>query len=117
MVSTLAVIPIALIFVTSERWLLACSQDPRVSKIACNYCFYMIPGTWFFGQFDCSMKFLSAQYINKIPIFTQLFTTILHFGWCHLFVQRMDLGEFGVGMATNITYFLNMAIIDLLLRY
>lgn len=69
-VSTLAVIPIAFIFAYTERFLLACSQDAFVAHIACNYVFYMIPGAWFFGQFDCSMKFLGAQYINKIPIYT-----------------------------------------------
>lgn len=116
-VSTLVLFPIALVFASMERFLLACSWDPIVSKIACNYVVYMIPATWFFGQFDCSMRFLGAQYINKIPIYTQLFSTSLHVLWCYIFVQRMNLGELGVALAINITYFLNMAITDALLRY
>lgn len=76
----------------------------------------MIPAAWCYGQFDCSMKFLSAQYLNKIPIYAQLFSSSLHVLWCYLFVQKLELAEFGVGMATNITYLLNMTITDAMLR-
>jgi hypothetical protein len=49
----------------------------------------MIPGVWSMGQFDATKKFLSAQLKTKIPVIIQIATTVLHFGWCHLFVKKM----------------------------
>ena len=76
----------------------------------------MIPGVWAMGQFDSTKKFLSSQYKNSIPVWTQLFTTILHFGWCYLFISKWDLKERGAAAATNITYILNMLIADTWIR-
>jgi len=75
-------VPIIIIFGASEKILVAIRQDPAVSDIAQRYVCMMIPGIWSMGQFDATKKFLSAQYKNSIPVWTQLFTTILHFGWC-----------------------------------
>ena len=43
-------------------------------------------------------------------------TLILHFGWCQLFIRRLDLGEYGAAIATNITYILNVIIGDIWVR-
>ena len=77
----------------------------------------MIPGIWSMGQFDSTKKFLSAQYKNSIPVWTQLLTTALHFGWCQIFIIKMDGREKGAALATNITYILNMIIADTWIRY
>ena len=42
----------------------------------------------------------------------QLFTLILHFLWCYLFIVVMDGREVGAAMATNITYILNMVLLE-----
>lgn len=72
----------------------------------------MIPGVWAMGLFDALKKFLSAQCKNGIPVYTQLITTILHFGWCYLFISRMNMREYGAAIATNITYILNCVIAE-----
>ena len=77
----------------------------------------MIPGVWAMGQFDSTKKFLSSQYKNSIPVWTQLFTTALHFYWCHLFIVKYDMRERGAAAATNITYILNMVIADVWIRF
>jgi len=76
----------------------------------------MIPGVWSMGQFDATKKFLSAQLKTKIPVIVQIATTLLHFGWCHLFVKRMGMREVGAALATNITYILNMIVADIWIR-
>jgi len=43
-------------------------------------------------------------------------TTILHFGWCQLFITHLDMEEKGAAIATNITYILNMLIADIWIR-
>jgi len=110
-------IPIIFIFVYADDILIAIHQDPGVSKTARSLVTLMIPGVWAMGQFDATKKFLSSQYKNSIPVYTQLLTTLLHFGWCSLFITRLGLRERGVAAATNITYILNMIIADCWVRY
>ena len=40
----------------------------------------------------------------------------MHIGCCELFVKNLAMRETGTAIATNITYFLNMIIMDSLLR-
>jgi MATE family multidrug resistance protein len=54
--------------------------------------------------------------VSGIPVWTQALTLILHFGWCHLFIIKLEWREVGAAIATNITYILNMVITDLWIR-
>ena len=63
-------------------------------------------------MFDATRKFLSAQFETKIPLYVQLITLILHIFWCYLFITVGGWREVGAAMATNITYVLNMVLID-----
>lgn len=63
-------VPIIIIFVTSDKILVAMGQDPEVSRIAKRYVTMMIPGVWAMGQFDSTKKFLSSQLKNQIPVWT-----------------------------------------------
>jgi len=61
-------IPIMIIFIYSDRILVAIDQDASVAAIAKTYVCLMIPGVWAMGQFDSTKKFLSSQYKNSIPV-------------------------------------------------
>lgn len=87
-----------------------------MAKKAQIYCTVLIPGVWSMAQFDATKKFLSAQFITKIPVIVQIVTTVLHFGWCQLFITKLNLREYGAALATNITYILNMIIADIWIR-
>lgn len=50
-------------------------------------------------------------------MYTMIFTSILHFLWCYIFVFDYGWSIFGVSLATIITYFLNFAIITLYCMY
>ncbi len=44
-------------------------------------------------------------------------TLVLHLLWCYLFITVLDGREVGAAMATNITYILNMVLIDIYCFY
>ena len=105
-------IPIVIIYLLSDKILIALDQDPEISIIAKRYCCILIPGIWAQSMFDATRKFLSAQFEIEIPLYVQFFTLVLHFLWCYLFITVMGGREVGAAMATNITYILNMIIVD-----
>uniref|UniRef100_A0A7S3CJI4 Multidrug and toxin extrusion protein n=1 Tax=Strombidium rassoulzadegani TaxID=1082188 RepID=A0A7S3CJI4_9SPIT len=115
-VVTVIMVPIVLIFVYSDKILIAIKQDPEVSRIARRYVTIMIPGVWSMGQFDATKKFLSSQYKNRIPVWVQLGTTIIHLALSSLFVDQLKMRETGAALAMNVTYILNMLISDACIR-
>ena len=68
-------------------------------------------------MFDANKKFLSAQFEICIPVYIQLFTLILHALLCYHFIVVHNGREYGAAMASNITYILNMVIIDIICSY
>jgi len=60
MVCTVIMIPIIIIFIFSDKILIAIKQDPTIAIIARHYCCMMIPGVWAMGMFDATRKFLSS---------------------------------------------------------
>lgn len=65
------------------------------------------------GMFDATRKFLTSQFQMWIPVWTQVFTLILHIFLCWLLTWHYELNETGAAIATNITYVLNMVICDI----
>ena len=57
-------IPIIVIFIFSDKILMALHQDQDVALKARRYVTLMIPGVWAMGQFDSTKKFLSCQFKN-----------------------------------------------------
>ena len=113
-VATLIMIPIIIIYIFSDKILIALEQDAAIAVIARRYCCILIPGIWAQSMFDATRKFLSAQFEITIPLYVQFVTLLLHFLWCYLFIIVLDGREVGAAMATNITYILNMVIVDII---
>jgi MATE family multidrug resistance protein len=68
-VATCFCVPIIFLFTFTDSILIAMGQDPNISKIAQRYCLMMIPGIWAMGMFDCSRKFLAAQFKNPVALY------------------------------------------------
>lgn len=69
-VVTCVMFPIIIIFVTSDKMLVAMGIDSEVSKIAKRYVCMMIPGVWATGQFDIAKMIMRLVHLNHIPIWT-----------------------------------------------
>ena len=109
-------IPIIIIYVLSDKILIALEQDAEIAVIARRYCCILIPGIWAQSMFDATRKFLSAQFEIYIPLYIQFVTLLLHFLWCWLFITVFNWRETGAALATNITYILNMVAIDIICK-
>ena len=62
--------------------------------------------------YDTTRRFLFAQRKPYIPMVIQIFTTILHFGWCYLYIIKLDLGMIGSGLAMTTTYSINFILVQ-----
>lgn len=110
--ATIVLIPIIVIYIYSDKILVAMHQEPAIAKISRHYCCLLIPGIWAQAMFDATRKFMSAQLEFLIPLYIQAFTLALHLIMCWVFIVHLGMRENGAILATNITYILNMLIID-----
>jgi MATE family multidrug resistance protein len=76
----------------------------------------MIPGSWALVQFDALKRFCTSQFKTQLPFYTQLISTFFHIIWCHIFIKILDLGIVGAAISLNLTYFINMFIIEYWVR-
>eukprot|EP00347_Sterkiella_histriomuscorum_P002719 403367069 len=113
LIVTVILIPIILLFMVSDQALIYIGQDAQIAYISKQYSLLMIPGIWAMTQFDAIRKFMIAQRQNTMPVYIQFVTMIMHFGWCHLFINVYNFGIVGAAMATNITFIVNLVLIDL----
>ena len=65
---TAYLIPVAVLFFFMDSILVACAQDPEISKTARNYIVWTTPGWFCVVHFDCTKRFL--QTIHKSVIST-----------------------------------------------
>ena len=63
-------------------------------------------------QFDATKRFSTSQFKTTLPFYTQLISTFFHIVWCNIFIAILDLKIVGAAIALNLTFFLNMFIID-----
>ena len=64
-------------------------------------------------MFDATRKFMSAQLEVMIPLYIQAATLVLHLIICWIFVTKLGMRDTGAALATDITYILNMVLIDI----
>ena len=110
-VAILAFIPIIVILLLCEEFMLAIGMDPQASHYAAVYVDTLIPAMFFHSQFDATRQYLNAQNKASMVMITMIITSSLHFLWCYLLVFQLQWDIVGVSMATLITYFLNFFVI------
>lgn len=65
---TLIYVPLLILMCFSDRVLLAMGQNASVASYACSYITPMIPGMYFFCQFDLSRRFLTCMNFTTAPM-------------------------------------------------
>ena len=80
-------LPLMLILLYTEKFLLMLNQDPSVSKLASSYIINLLPGILMMAMFDANRAFLNALNLTIVPTIVQLIGVPLHFFWAYFFVK------------------------------
>ena len=99
-----SLLPIGLLFYSSEAILLFFKQDPHVSHYAKVYLMVAFPKVAVFGLFDCQRKWLNGFGKNYMPMLCQGLFLPIHYKMSEYFVQDLELGLPGIGLAGFITF-------------
>ncbi|XP_061343667.1 protein DETOXIFICATION 16-like isoform X1 [Gastrolobium bilobum] len=110
-------IPLAIIWINTRSILIFLGQDPEISAEAGKYAQLMVPNLFAYGLLQCLNRFLQTQN-NVFPMmFSSGVTTLLHFLICWLMVYKSGLGSRGAAIANAISYWLNVSILSLYVKF
>ncbi|KAJ7970314.1 Protein DETOXIFICATION [Quillaja saponaria] len=110
-------IPIGIIWANMRHILLALHQDPIISREAGIYALYLIPSLPAYGLLQCHVKFLQSQNIVFPMVLTTAITSALDILFCWTLVLRTGLGKKGAAVANSISYWINVILLSLYVRF
>ncbi len=102
---TLIFVPVSLFFLQTERVFKAMGFDGSASHHSQLYLTAYLPGIYFLALFDSNRRFLNAVGHQNGPMLIQAVATGMHIIWCYIFVDYLDLGARGAGIASSISFF------------
>lgn len=108
---------LAIIWANTSHILIALHQNPRISQEAGKYALFMIPGLFAYGLLECLVRFLRAQKIVYPVLISSAITTSLHVVLCWGLVLRSGLGFKGAALAYSISYWINLLLLVLYVKY
>ncbi|KAI3874825.1 hypothetical protein MKW98_019398 [Papaver atlanticum] len=110
-------VPLAFIWANTGSILIAVGQDPEISAEAGVYARYMIPSLFAYGLLQCHIRFLQTQNIVFPMMISSAMTALLHFLVCWVLVFKAGLGIRGAAIATSISYWINLILLVLYVKY
>ncbi|PON82291.1 Multi antimicrobial extrusion protein [Trema orientale] len=108
---------LAIIWANTERILIALHQDHLISQEAGKYALFMIPSIFAFGLYQCLLKFLQTQNIVFPMVTCSGVVALLHVLLCWLLVLKSGLGSRGAALANSISYWANVLLISLYIKF
>lgn len=102
---TIVCIPISVLWLKSEPFLLLLHQDPAISSIASTYLAFSLPDLLFQSFINPLRIYLTTQNITLPLMVAAAFALALHAPINYVIVYRLDLGVQGIALATALTDF------------
>ena len=73
----------------------------------------MIPSLLFQAYYDADRCYLNGLQKTYVPMFTQLFSQIIHIAWLILMIDVLELDLLGISLANGITQGINLVIMTI----
>lgn len=100
-------VPVALVWLGCERFLLATGQDPALARMAHAYTLVQVPSVPFFLAFHALRQYLQGREMVRPALFVMALANLVHVvaNWALIFghLGAPELGLVGAGIATSLT--------------
>ncbi|XP_026441387.1 protein DETOXIFICATION 14-like [Papaver somniferum] len=114
---TLVCIPISFIWISMESILTFTGQDPVISREAGRYAICFIPALFGRAILHPLIKYLQTQSLIVPMLLSSMTTLCLHIPLCWVFVFHLGFGNIGAAFSCSISYWLNVLILGLYVKY
>ncbi|CDW75127.1 na+-driven multidrug efflux pump [Stylonychia lemnae] len=101
----------------SETILVTFGQDSKSSYQAWLYLIYLTPGIFFMYQYDAQRRLLQQFKMVKLQAMICFISAVAHYILSYQFIREQNMGVIGAAIATNIAYFINFALANVVSRW
>ncbi|XP_060670714.1 protein DETOXIFICATION 16 isoform X1 [Ziziphus jujuba] len=113
----LGCIPLAIIWANTRSILTLLGQNAAIAAEAGQYALFMIPSIFAYALLQCFFRFLQTQNIVFPMVLSCGITTLLHVFMCWILVFKSGLGNRGAAMANSISYWINVLLLGLYVKF
>ncbi|KAM0933220.1 putative multi antimicrobial extrusion protein [Dioscorea sansibarensis] len=110
-------IPISFIWVSIGKLLIFIGQDPLISEEAGKYALWLIPALFADAIAQTMTKILQSQSLILPMLLSSIATLCFHIPLCWFMVFKSGLGNVGAALSISISYWLNIFILALYIKY
>ncbi|KAB1220004.1 MATE efflux family protein 7 [Morella rubra] len=110
-------IPLAIIWANTRSLLIVFGQEDDIATEAGEYAVFMIPSLFAYGLLQCLTRFLQTQNIVFPMMLCSGVTTVVHVLICWILVFKTGLGYRGAALANSISYWLNVLLLVLYVKF
>ncbi|XP_039116331.1 protein DETOXIFICATION 10-like [Dioscorea cayenensis subsp. rotundata] len=110
-------IPISFVWISLGKLLALIGQDPLISEEAGRYALWLIPALFAYAITQTMMKFLQSQSLILPMLLSSIATLCFHIPLCLFMVFKSGLGFVGAALSISISYWLNVLILGLYIKY
>ncbi|XP_027342677.1 protein DETOXIFICATION 16-like [Abrus precatorius] len=110
-------IPLAINWANTRSILIFLGQDPEISAEAGKYAQLMVPSLFAYGLIQSLNRFLQTQNIVFPMMLSSGATVLLHLLVCWIMVFKSGLGSRGAAIANSISYWLNVLMLTLYVKF
>ncbi|KAL4901610.1 hypothetical protein BDW74DRAFT_187234 [Aspergillus multicolor] len=110
-------VPVAILWIFSERVFLLLGQDADLSRDSARFLTALVPGGLGYVYFELMKKFLQAQGIMRPGTYVLLLTSPLNAALTYTFTYKLGLDLLGAPLALGISYWLSFALLVLYARF
>ncbi|XP_063950100.1 protein DETOXIFICATION 3 [Daucus carota subsp. sativus] len=110
-------IPIAILWIFMEKFLILIQQDPEISHVAGKFTIWMIPALFSHAILQPLIRYYQSQYLTLPLLAASVATLAFHIPMCWAFVFKFNMGSDGAALAISLSYWLNTIFLGLYAMY
>nr|GMC67852.1 protein DETOXIFICATION 14-like [Ipomoea batatas] len=110
-------IPISILWFFMDKLLILIGQDPLISVEAKKYSSWLIVALFPYAILQPLVRYLQAQSLILPMLLSSVASLCFHVPVCWAFVFKFNLGSSGAALAIALSYFLNVVLLGVYVRY
>ncbi|XP_050273317.1 protein DETOXIFICATION 12-like isoform X1 [Quercus robur] len=113
----LVCLPLCLLWMNMGKLLSLIGQDPLISHEAGKFTMWLVPALFAYATLQPLVRYLQTQSIVKPMLISSFVILCFHIPLCWVLVFKSGLGNLGAALAMGISYWLNVILLGLYVKY
>nr|XP_023892684.1 protein DETOXIFICATION 12-like [Quercus suber] len=113
----LVCLPLSLLWMNMGKLLSLIGQDPLISHEAGKFTMWLVPALFAYATLQPLIRYLQTQSLVKPMLISSFVILCFHIPLCWVLVFKSGLGNLGAALAMGISYWLNVILLGLYVKY